>query len=90
MGAQPVITEQLFSIGEVIERLERLFGRGYQLEVVWDGASEGGKYWYEVTAWKDEKRADWVMTCEDLALTDTSINSRFVQPIKNAVWAGLQ
>lgn len=90
VGAQPVITEQLFSISEVTERLERLLGPGYTVEVMWDGSEKGGKYWYELTAWKDGKRADWVMTCEDLGLPDQAVVARFLQPMKNAVWAGAQ
>jgi hypothetical protein len=64
---------------EFAERLSRLFGPEFEIIAEWDGL------WYEITAWKDGRRADWTMLPGDLLLSDPDIITRFIMPVKS-VW----
>jgi hypothetical protein len=66
----------------VVERLSHLFGPDFEIQASWDREAT---LTYSITAWKDGRRADWIMVPEDFLLSDLQIEERFIKPVKG-VW----
>lgn len=70
---------KLFSDEEVAQRVGALFGPEFSVVSEWDGENT---FMYELSAWKGERRVDWLMSSSDLLYEDEELVEKFVGPAK--------